>query len=337
MKYEINISVIIATHNRAQVLDDTLEHMAEVDRQNLNAEFVIVDNGSSDSTGKVIEKHKEFLPIRHLFESKPGQNCARNRGLLDGALGEIVVFTDDDIRPHDDWLQVISSSCQRWPQYDVFGGRIYPLWPSKEMPNWTHTRFIQELGYAYHDYAQSEGLYELGRYPSSGNMWMRKQVFADGTRFDESIAWHPRNQIMATETIFLKNLTEHGRRIMHCPAAIVGHKIAPSQVSLLYILKRAYSWGRGTAHLTGLCKQDIFERHPTWWYLMRMAAIGREGIELGASLSTLAFGEPVWAMYAMQWLGFNVEQLYIAMLHARKQEIENRHVYAGSKCHNSAV
>lgn len=312
MKHEADVSVIIATHNRAAMLRETLKHMARLDRAGLRVEFTVVDNNSTDETRRVVHEAAAEMPVQYLFEARPGQNCARNRGLSDVQLGRIVAFSDDDIRPGANWFGAINLACDRWPQGSVFGGRIVPRWPSGERPRWTNTRTVQELGFAYHDYSVNDSLYAAGHYPSSGNMWMRSEVFADGTRFDETVEWHPGKRIMATETIFLKRLAEKGCIMIHCPESVVEHVITPDQISLICLLKRAYSWGRGTAHVRGLCRQRTFERHPMWWYCVRFAAIGRESVELAASMSTLAFGEPGWAMYAMQWLGFNMEQLSLA-------------------------
>jgi glucosyl-dolichyl phosphate glucuronosyltransferase len=314
MKPDTDVTVVIATHNRAEMLKDTLRHMARLDRGGLAVEFVVVDNNSTDRTREVVEECAAEMPLRYLFEAKPGQNCARNRALSDAPLGRIIAFSDDDIRPAPNWFIAIAGACDRWPQCNVFGGRIIPLWPSGNRPRWTAIRPVQELGFAYHDYSETECLYAAGSYPSSGNLWMRRDVFADGTTFDESVAWHPRNRIMATETIFLKGLAERGYRMVHCPESQVGHVITSEQISLRCLLRRAYSWGRGTAHVRGLCRKQTLDAHPVWWYCIRFAAIGRESVELVASMSTLAFGEPGWAMYAMQWLGFNVEQLNLAML-----------------------
>lgn len=319
MGCEIDISVIIATHNRSLILKETLRHMAGLDRSKLNVEFVVVDNNSSDATRSVVEEYSAGMPLRYLFEARAGQNSARNRGLSDAPLGRIVAFTDDDVLPCTNWFQDMASAARRWPDYDIFGGRIHPIWPSQDRPKWTDIRLVQELGYAYHEYSSKETPYRTGDFPSSGNMWMRRKVFEGGAKFDESMAWHPGNRIMATETMFLMNAARNGHLIMHCPKAIMGHRIEQSQISLSYILRRAYSWGRGMAHLRGICKERTYIRHPVWWYCMRYAAIGRQGLELAASMSTLAMGQPAWAMYALQWLGFNVEQLALAISPTRSR------------------
>lgn len=310
---EPDISVVIATHNRADILNDTLNTMSQIDRKGINAEFVIVDNNSTDNTKEIIESFKDKMPVKYLFEPKPGQNCARNRALSDAKLGRIVAFTDDDIEPNINWLHVINHACNQWPDYEIFGGRIYPIWPlDTDIPKWTEIRFIQELGYAAHDYKKIQALYEKEHYPSSGNFWVRRKLLAEGVRFDNSIEWHPKNRIMATETTFFRNLVEQGYRIVHCPEAVVGHKITTEQLSVSNLLKRSYSWGRGIAHIRPFYRPEMLNKNPLLWHTIRYAAITKLGFKLTASMVPLVFDKPQAAMYAMQWLGYNKELLNLA-------------------------
>ena len=161
MSRDLDITVIIATYNRAAVLSETLEHMTKLDRRGIDAEIVVVDNNSTDNTKQVVEGFYARLPIRYLFEKKPGQNCARNRALKEAALGKIVVFTDDDIVPQRNWLQAIVSVARRWAEYSVFGGKIYIIWPIVQIPEWTKASGIRGLAFAEHDYAESECEYIL--------------------------------------------------------------------------------------------------------------------------------------------------------------------------------
>ena len=119
-KNHLDISILIATYNRADILRQTLENMTCLDRDGLSVEFVVVDNNSSDHTKEVIESFTDRLPIRYLFGAKPGKSRALNRALDKVPLGKIIVFTDDDIVPHKDWLTAIVSISNRWPDYSVF-------------------------------------------------------------------------------------------------------------------------------------------------------------------------------------------------------------------------
>ncbi len=87
----MKISVVIATRNRAALLDGALASL----RTQLGApeiEPIVVDNGSSDATRAVAEQHA----ARYLFEARPNRALARNAGIA-AATGEVVLFVDDDV------------------------------------------------------------------------------------------------------------------------------------------------------------------------------------------------------------------------------------------------
>ena len=117
----LDISVIIATYNRAEILRGALQSMAGLDREGISVEFVVVDNKSTDNTKEVIESFKQRLPIKYLFEERAGKSFALNKVLNEVPLGKIVVFTDDDIVANNNWLVAISEICKQWPDHSVFG------------------------------------------------------------------------------------------------------------------------------------------------------------------------------------------------------------------------
>lgn len=308
---DLDISIVIATHNRASILSETLRHMTGLDCSGIDVEFVIVDNNSTDRTKEVVLEFSNRLPIRYLFEPRAGQNCARNRALAEARLGKIVAFTDDDVVPDKGWLKAIVSVSERWSGYDVFGGEIYIIWPPGQIPKWAEIPCVRGLNFAEHDYAESECEYAWGDYPFSGNFWVRRGVLAGGRKFDEAVAWQPRNRILATEAMFFQRLLRDGYVFLYSPKAVVGHRIMLEQLSLIYLLKRAYSGGRGVAHMQPLYRLRLLEEHPVLWRLIRMGAIGRLAFSMGVSLILLALQRPEKAMYAMRWIGYNVESLNI--------------------------
>lgn len=103
--FHMNASIIIVTRNRAEDLSQTLEAMRQVHvPDGFTAELVVVDNGSSDDTARVVEACRiPQLPIRYELEKEPGQSRGRNRGIAE-AKGDVILFTDDDVRPPDCWL-----------------------------------------------------------------------------------------------------------------------------------------------------------------------------------------------------------------------------------------
>jgi glycosyltransferase involved in cell wall biosynthesis/peptidoglycan/xylan/chitin deacetylase (PgdA/CDA1 family) len=92
----IDVSVVVPTYNRASLLDRCLSALAAQEEPDAELEVVVVDDGSTDDTPRVLERYASLLPLR--FERQPnrGQPAALNRGLR-LARGESCLFLDDDV------------------------------------------------------------------------------------------------------------------------------------------------------------------------------------------------------------------------------------------------
>ena len=309
----LDISVLIATYNRAEILRQTLESMTHLDRDGLSVEFVVIDNNSSDNTEEVIKSFSDRLSIRYLFEPQPGKNCALNKALDEVGLGRLVVFTDDDVEPQKDWLQSIISTSKCWTQYSVFGGKQYPIFPPCHVPKWACHESSSILLFAKHDYGDKEFVYPTKVFPFGANFWVRREVFACGLCFNENIGPRPKNRIMGSETSFLKLLAQKGYGMVYSPRAVVGHRIQSKQISIVNLLMRAYRSGRGAACIGTLCRKDLFDKHPILWYMIRIGVIFRMVFRFAVSLVPLAFQRPGRTLGAMGLIGYNVESFIIAM------------------------
>lgn len=104
------LSLVICTRNRSAQLVRCLEMIRKLHLDNA-WEIVLVDNGSTDDTAKVIEAQKDSMPapVKSIQEMVPGLGRARNAGIR-AASGEIIVFTDDDCYPNEDWLVEIDKA-----------------------------------------------------------------------------------------------------------------------------------------------------------------------------------------------------------------------------------
>jgi len=90
------VSVLIPTHNRAQLLGSAIRSVLAQTYRWL--EIVVVDDGSDDETRDVIRRFEDsrIRYIRH--DSSRGGAAARNSG-IEAATGEYIAFLDDD----DEW------------------------------------------------------------------------------------------------------------------------------------------------------------------------------------------------------------------------------------------
>jgi glycosyltransferase involved in cell wall biosynthesis len=98
------VSVVVATHNRAGNLERMLAGLAAQERP--ADEVIVVDDGSTDDTQVVLERHRGrgTLPLRVIRRpAAAGPATAREEG-WHAASGELVAFTDDDCVPLPGWL-----------------------------------------------------------------------------------------------------------------------------------------------------------------------------------------------------------------------------------------
>jgi glycosyltransferase involved in cell wall biosynthesis len=91
--------------------------------EGLSWELVVVNNNSSDATADVINNYDGRLPIVYVFESRQGLSHARNAG-LNKAVGTLLIFTDDDVRPCNDWLKAYWAAYQKQPVGFYWGGPV---------------------------------------------------------------------------------------------------------------------------------------------------------------------------------------------------------------------
>lgn len=93
------VSVVVASYNGGKTLKTCLESLLRLDYPEF--EVILVDDGSTDDTSRVVETFPEVRCIRH--PENRGLSVARNTGIA-AATGEIVAFTDSDCRVDEDWL-----------------------------------------------------------------------------------------------------------------------------------------------------------------------------------------------------------------------------------------
>jgi len=89
------ISVIIPTYNRDTVLDRAIKSV--LDQTYKNYELIVIDDGSTDDTSKILTKYHR--KIRHYSTLHSGVSATRNYG-LEKSEGSWVAFLDSD----DYWL-----------------------------------------------------------------------------------------------------------------------------------------------------------------------------------------------------------------------------------------
>ncbi len=97
------ISVIVPVYNVEKYLRRSLESVINQTYKNL--EIIIVDDGSTDNSGKICDEYKEKdSRISVIHKQNAGQGAARNIG-LDTCSGKYVYFHDSDDWMDDDCIE----------------------------------------------------------------------------------------------------------------------------------------------------------------------------------------------------------------------------------------
>lgn len=97
-------SVVIPTYNRADILAKTLEALFNQSVEKVDYEVIVVNDGSTDNTARVINQFKKkHRNLVYLKQKNQGQGMARNNAIKI-ARGKVVIMIGDDIIPTHDFL-----------------------------------------------------------------------------------------------------------------------------------------------------------------------------------------------------------------------------------------
>jgi peptidoglycan/xylan/chitin deacetylase (PgdA/CDA1 family)/GT2 family glycosyltransferase len=92
---EPQLSVVVATHNRRELLVRLLESLGAQEAAAESFEAIVADDGSSDGTGEAVERLESGFALRYLRLEKAGQAAAQNAA-VEAAAAPVVLFLDDD-------------------------------------------------------------------------------------------------------------------------------------------------------------------------------------------------------------------------------------------------
>ncbi len=231
------ISVALCTRNRAASLAITLRQYFEQRFSGDYAhELIVVDNGSNDATREVIETCAVAHPqVRYVHEAQSGLSHARNAALA-AARGEIIVFTDDDVRPDPGWLDQIAAEFASSPQLGMLGGRVLLAHGGLQKVSYQPSMERQEFAFP------ASGSFVIG-----ANMAFRREVFGRVGGFDTRLgagAWFAG----AEEVDLFYRALRAGYTQRYAPNILVHHDHDRTQIE--QVCHMEFSYGKGlSGHL----------------------------------------------------------------------------------------
>jgi glucosyl-dolichyl phosphate glucuronosyltransferase len=233
----MTLSVIIATRDRHQLLDECLVHLA---RQPFapGDEVIVVDNGSSDDTPAVIARHarRYQVPLRHLDERRPGKSYALATALA-VAQGDVLAFTDDDVNVEPSWLDAIRAAMAD-PTVALIGGPVAPRW-ERRAPSW-----LRKAADSYGSLTAPLALLNYGAEASplgprtvlGANLAVRREVFARVGGFASHLGKLQGTGLSGEDDELCRRVQAAGFRTLYCPHARVGHWVPAERMRVRYYL-----------------------------------------------------------------------------------------------------
>jgi glucosyl-dolichyl phosphate glucuronosyltransferase len=256
MAERLDATVLICSYNRAEYLADTLDTLKASRTDGLRWDVLVVDNNSTDSTREVVNSRIAVFPVSltYLFEPRQGKSNALNTGLARTGAA-IVVFTDDDVRVSEGWLEASCRPLLNDPTLDYTGGPVRPLW-KRPRPSWLHATRSDLWGtLAILDYGPEPFIFEdRRRVPLGANMAVRRALIDRIGGFDSSLGRNGTSLLGQEQAEFFCRSRAVGARGLYVPAASLEHHVPARRLTRAYFIRWWY-W-------KGVSKARLEERHP---------------------------------------------------------------------------
>ncbi len=193
-------------------------------------DVLVVDNDPDGSGRSIIEGFADPR-LRYEIEPTPGISHGRNRVLARTGASDLIVFIDDDERPHEQWLFHLLHT-HRVTGAAAVAGRVV-----------------------------SQFVGELDPWVAAGAFFRRRQL-PTGTRIDVAatnnllldmrqvrpMALHFDSRFGlsgADDTMFTRSLAARGALLVWCDDAVVTDMVPAARLTRSWVLRRAFSSGNG--------------------------------------------------------------------------------------------
>jgi glucosyl-dolichyl phosphate glucuronosyltransferase len=231
------ISVVVCTRNRAELLRGVLDDLRAQTLPATRYEVLIVDNGSTDHTRRVVEEVAHDGRFRHVEEPVLGLSHARNRGWRE-ARGAYVAYTDDDCRVPPGWLAVAAEVIGEHRPH-LLGGPIEPFFDSPPPPWFRPAYLTRSRGDQARRLSPGENLW-------GGNLFVGRELLAELGGFPTGLGMVGRRIAYGEETALQHRLYEvHPEAVSYYdPRLGLRHLERPEKLRARWLLRRFVAKGR---------------------------------------------------------------------------------------------
>lgn len=208
----IEVSVVIATFRRRDVLRTTLKRLTQQTYPASKFEVIVIDDGSQDGTREMVESLIPAVPyaLSYLWHENRGPGATENRGIR-AARGRVVILLADDIHPAPALVERHAAFHRDHPAPEVAAlGRVLQ---SPELPE-----TVFQKNWDPFKYYELAGATELPYWKFwACNISVKRDFLIEHGMFQE---WKG----AAHEDVELGyRLSRHGLRILYNPDALAYH------------------------------------------------------------------------------------------------------------------
>lgn len=244
-------TVVVCTRNRPDELTRCLSSLTHQTR--VPESVVVVDNGSSDERTREVALAAGAVYVREL---RAGLDFARNAGAM-AATGDIILYTDDDVRMHPRWMQRMVAAF-RDPGVMAVTGLLLPA--ELETTAQIHFERFWSFGRGYRSIYYRRPMTEAWKIGAGASMAFRRQAFNEAGLFDERLDVGQAG--CSGDSEYWHRLLSRGWACRYEPSAVAFHH---HRREMNRLADQIYFYMRG--HAAALLVQ--FERSRDWRSLFR--------------------------------------------------------------------
>lgn len=244
----MTVTILICTYNRAALLGPTLDSIAALHASSeLTWEVLVVDNNSADGTKACVEHRQKAFPVelRYEFEARQGKSIALNTG-LEAARGDIILYTDDDVRVPTGWLEAAVQPLLARTDISYTGGPVRPMW-ERDPPSWLEVTGNLGGTIAVKDHGDRPFVFEDRRKTPLGvNMAVRRELIERVGGFRPDLGRRGKSLLGQEQAEFFYRSRAAGARGAYIPEMVLEHFVPASRLTHSYF-RRWWFW-KGISH-----------------------------------------------------------------------------------------
>ena len=273
-----DLSLMICTRNRAVQIAQTLKWVSAI-RSQLKWELVVVDNGSTDRTSAVLAEYAIACdhPVQMVIERDRGVSRAKNAGWR-SAKSEIIVCTDDDCYPEENYLDSIFECFSNDSRLGFVGGRILLHDPTDRRV--TIQESLEPLSFP-------PGSFIIPGYIQGANIAYRRAALTEVGGFDP---WFGGGALYSGEEVeLMARISAAGWSGAYDPKPVVYHHHGRKNPKDEWLLRRWYDRGRGAYYGKCILNRQMRSVYVKKWLLTRQhQSWGSTALEIMSGLDYVA-------------------------------------------------